>query len=209
KLWLTRNLRPEAGNRTFLVIGLGSVELRKGVDLFIECATIIKRRPGGERFQFVWIGNGFDPEREAAYSAYLADQMQRAGLGTQMKILRATSEIQLAYQSADLLLLSCRLDPLPNVAIDALMLGLPVLCFEKTTGIADFLSESGLGEPCVAEYLDTHDLARKVMALADSDELRASVSERSRAAAESAFDMNAYVSKIEAIAMQAVGKIGR
>src|SRR5208282_1778674 len=54
KLWLTRNLRPEAGNRKFLVIGLGSVELRKGVDLFIECATIIKRRPGGERFQFVW-----------------------------------------------------------------------------------------------------------------------------------------------------------
>jgi glycosyltransferase involved in cell wall biosynthesis len=209
KLWLTRNLRPEAGNRKFLVIGLGTIELRKGVDLFIECATIIKRRPGGERFQFVWIGNGFDPEREVAYSAYLADQMKRAGLGSQMKILRATSQIELAYQSADLLLLSSRLDPLPNVAIDALMLGLPVLCFEKTTGIADFLSENGLGEPCVAQYLDTHDLARKVAALAVSEDLRTSVSDRSRAAAGSAFDMNAYVSKIEAIAVQAVGAEAR
>jgi glycosyltransferase involved in cell wall biosynthesis len=209
KLWLRRNLRPEAGNRKFLVIGLGSVELRKGVDLFIECATIVKNQPGGDRFQFVWIGNGFDPEREVAYSAYLADQMKRAGLGPQMKILRATSEIELAYQSADLLLLSSRLDPLPNVAIDALMLGLPVLCFEKTTGIADFLSENGLGEPCVAQYLDTHDLAQKVAALADSEDLRASVSERSRAAAGSVFDMNAYVSKIEAIAVQAVGAEAR
>ncbi len=209
KVWLTRKLRPEAGNRKFLVIGLGSIELRKGVDLFIECATIIKNQPEGERFQFVWIGNGFDPEREVAYSAYLADQMKRAGLGSQMKILRATSEIELAYQSADLLLLSSRLDPLPNVAIDALMLGLPVLCFEKTTGIADFLSENGLGEPCVAQYLDTHDLARKVTALAESEVLRASVSERSRAAAGSAFDMNAYVSKIQAIAVQAVGAEAR
>ena len=135
--------------------------------------------------------------------------MKRAGLGSQMKILRATSEIELAYQSADLLLLSCRLDPLPNVAVDALMLGLPVLCFEKTTGIADFLSENGLGETCVAQYLDTHDLARKVTALADSEALRASVSERSRAAAGSAFDMNAYVSKIEAIAVRAVGAEAR
>ena len=209
KVWLTRNLRPEAGNRKFLVIGLGSIELRKGIDLFIECATIIKNQPGGERFQFVWIGNGFDPERDAVYSVYLADQMKRAGLGSQMKILRATSEIELAYQSADLLLLSCRLDPLPNVAVDALMLGLPVLCFEKTTGIADFLSENGLGETCVAQYLDTHDLARKVTALADSEALRASVSERSRAAAGSAFDMNAYVSKIEAIAVRAVGAEAR
>ena len=46
KVWLTRNLRPEAGNRKFLVIGLGSIELRKGIDLFIECATIIKNQPG-------------------------------------------------------------------------------------------------------------------------------------------------------------------
>jgi len=205
KVRLTRNLRPEGATRKFLVIGLGDIQLRKGVDLFIECATIIKNQSGGERFQFVWIGNGFDPENEVVYSVYLGDQMKRAGLGSQMKILRSTSQIELAYQSADLLLLSSRLDPLPNVAIDALMLGLPVVCFEKTTGIADFLSETGLGEPCVAQYLDTHDLARKVTALADSEDLRASVSERSRAAAASAFDMNAYVSKIEAIAVQAVG----
>ena len=209
KAWLTSNLRPEGGNRKFLVIGIGNIELRKGVDLFIECATIIKNQPGGERFQFVWIGDGFDPERDGIYSVYLADQIKRAGLGSQMKILRSTSQIELAYQSADLLLLPSRLDPLPNVAIDALISGLPVLCFEKTTGIADFLSENGLGEQCVAQYLDTHDLARKVTALADSEDLRASVSERSRAAAESAFDMNAYVSKIETIAMQAVGDEAR
>ena len=120
-------------------------------------------------------------------------------------IISSTSQIELAYRTADLLLLPSRLDPLPGVAIEALTFGLPVVCFERTTGIADFLTEIGLGTECVSRYLDTRDLARKVKALADSDDLRARVSERGRAAAEEKFDIDAYVSKIEAIATQALG----
>jgi glycosyltransferase involved in cell wall biosynthesis/ubiquinone/menaquinone biosynthesis C-methylase UbiE len=209
KLWLTANLRPEGGNRHFLVIGVGNIELRKGVDLFIDCATLIKNQEGGERFRFVWIGNGFDPELDGLYSVYLADQITRAGIESQMKILRSTSQIEVAYRCADALVLTSRLDPLPNVAIDALTLGLPTFCFEKTTGIADFLCEHGLGEQCVAGYLDTHDLARKLKALADSSELRAEISNRSRAAAEKSFDMSRYASKIEAIGLRAAGNEAR
>jgi glycosyltransferase involved in cell wall biosynthesis len=207
KAWLTRSLRPKGMGHKFLVIGVGTIDLRKGVDLFLDCATIIKNELGGERFQFAWIGD--DPYGESAYSFFLADQIKRAGLESQMKIVRSTSQIELAYRIADLLIIASRLDPLPNVATEALTSGLPVLCFEKTTGIANFLSENGLGEQCVAKYLDTRDLARKVRALADDDDLRAKVSERSRAAAESAFDMNAYVSKLEAIAIQAMGNESR
>jgi glycosyltransferase involved in cell wall biosynthesis/SAM-dependent methyltransferase len=204
KTWLAANLRP-AGTSKFLVLGIGNIELRKGVDLFIKCASILKDQFGGERFHFVWIGDGFDPENEMAYSVYLDDQIKRAGLELRLKILPSTSQIELAYQSADILLITSRLDPLPNVAIDALLAGCPVLCFEKTTGIADFMVENGLGDHCVAKYLDTYDLAQKVKALADSDQLRASVADCSRAAAEKEFNMNAYVKRIEAIAMRAIG----
>jgi glycosyltransferase involved in cell wall biosynthesis/ubiquinone/menaquinone biosynthesis C-methylase UbiE len=209
KLWLSRMLRPEGGYGKFLVIGAGAVQLRKGVDLFIDCATILANQPGGERFQFVWIGSGYDTDLDGIYSVYLADQMERGQVESQVKILRPTSQIEVAYRAADLFLLSSRLDPLPNVAIDALTMGVPVLCFERTTGIADFLLENGLGEQCVAKYLDTHDLAQKVRALADSDELRARVSDQCRAAAEKEFDMNAYGSKIEAIALRAAGNEAR
>jgi glycosyltransferase involved in cell wall biosynthesis/ubiquinone/menaquinone biosynthesis C-methylase UbiE len=209
KLWLSRMLRPEGGHGKFLVIGAGAVQLRKGVDLFIDCATILANQPGGERFQFVWIGSGYDTDLDGIYSVYLADQMERGQVESQVKILRPTSQIEVAYRAADLFLLSSRLDPLPNVAIDALTVGVPVLCFERTTGIADFLLENGLGEQCVAKYLDTHDLAQKVRALADSDELRARVSDQCRAAAEKEFDMNAYGSKIEAIALRAAGNEAR
>jgi len=209
KAWLKQNLRPQGVGRKFLVIGVGTISLRKGVDLFFDCATIIKNGPGGERFQFVWIGDDPYPETPYSLSLFLTDQFKRANLEPQMKIVRTTSQIELAYELADLLIVSSRLDPLPNTATEALTSGLPVLCFERTTGIAHFLSENGLGDLCVAKYLDTRDLARKALALADDDELRAKVSERSRAAAESTFDMSAYVSKIEAIAAEAIGNESR
>ena len=78
KTWLKSNMRPQGGNRKFLVLGAGTVQIRKGADLFIECAAILKSPPGGDRFQFVWIGDGFDPEYELGYSVYAADQIRRA-----------------------------------------------------------------------------------------------------------------------------------
>jgi glycosyltransferase involved in cell wall biosynthesis len=208
KLWSTRNSLP-TGKRKFLVIGVGTVELRKGVDLFISCAATVRHQKGGERYQFLWIGRGFDPDTDSSYSVFLADQIKRAGIESCIDIMLPTSQIEIAYQTANLLLIPSRLDPLPNVAIEAMTVGLPVVCFERTTGIADFLIESGLGDQCVARYLDTHDLARKVKALADSDDLRARVSERSREAAKKQFNMNAYVSKVEGIAIEAAGRGSR
>jgi glycosyltransferase involved in cell wall biosynthesis len=202
--WLLANLRPLGSDRDFLVLGVGNIELRKGVDLFIRCAAVVVKQQLKRRFRFIWIGDGFDPDKELAYSVYLSDQIQRAGLESDVAILRATSQLEVAYEVADLLLLPSRLDPLPNVAIDALTRGLPVVCFAQTTGIADFLIDIGLKEHCVAEYLDTNDLARKVLALAAKPELRAEVAERSRSGAKPEFDMKTYVSRLEGIAVEAI-----
>ena len=91
-------------------------------------------------------------------------------------LLPATSEIEFAYELSDALLLPSRLDPLPNVAIDALCQGLPVLCFDKASGIADLLCAAGLRSACVAEYIDTNELAEKVLRLANSSEFYDEVS---------------------------------
>jgi glycosyltransferase involved in cell wall biosynthesis len=201
RLWLDKILRPGGEeNREFVVLGAGALEMRKGLDLFVECANRVINTNGGGRFRFVWIGNGYEPETDTIISVYLADQIKRAGIDAQVKIVRATSEIEHAYANADLLLLPSRLDPLPNVAIDALISGIPVVCFDRTTGIADFLIETGLGEACVARYLDSTDLSRKVLALASNVDMRADVVKRGQSAAVSAFDFPRYVERLGEIA---------
>lgn len=202
-------LRPDyAKEKPIVVIGAGSVILRKGVDLFIEAATRVLTSPGAENVQFYWIGSGYDPDRDHSYSVYLRDQLWRAGIEDRVTMLRETTEIELAYALADVFVLSSRLDPLPNVAIDALSVGLPVVCFDKTTGIADLLSEAGLRDACVARYLDTRDLADKVLALATNGTLRQSVSQCSKNFATTAFSFDSYARKLENWGAEAASKSG-
>lgn len=190
----------------FLVIGAGSVQLRKGVDYFIECASRILRANPARSFRFVWIGHGFDPDKDVGYSVYLADQIQRAGIEEHITFLKDTSELDFVYEQADVLLMTSRLDPLPNVSIDALCVGLPVVCFESTTGIADILSEEQLGDTCVAGYLDTADMAEKLLNLSSDPQLYQQVVSRSREMASRRFNMDAYVEQLDQLAGTLIDK---
>lgn len=198
---IRRLIRPkDLAEDTVVVLGAGLVQLRKGVDKFIECAARVVRTAEGRKCRFVWVGKGYDPDNDVGYSVYLADQILRAGVEKHVFFIDETTAIETAYEEADLLLLSSRLDPLPNVAIDAMAYGMPVLCFNKTTGIADFLIDSGLRNHCVAEYLDSADMAEKILALAGSVVLREHVGERCREASIAYFNMEKYVARLEGLA---------
>lgn len=201
RIHISRLMRSKASeNDSVIILGAGSVILRKGVDKFIECAAHVVRAHSGRKCRFIWIGNGFSPDTDIGYSVYLADQIHRAELQGYVSFIEETAAIEAAYEEADLFLLSSRLDPLPNVAIDALGMGVPVLCFDKATGIADFLNENGLGDYCIAEYLDSSDMAKKILALVASPILRSQIGDRSREASMAYFDMASYVSKMVGIA---------
>jgi glycosyltransferase involved in cell wall biosynthesis len=206
--WLRTSLG--LGNGTpppLLIIGAGQVQLRKGVDLFIEVATRVLKDKRSKNVRFAWIGNGYDPKRDLDYSVYLYDQLRRAGIADRVQILRATSEIEFVYQLADVFVLSSRLDPLPNVAIDALSSGLPVLCFDRATGIAEFLEIGGLARECVADYIDTSDMAQKLLAIISVDYMRDELSMRSKQIAESMFDFALYAKQIETLGLDAARKV--
>jgi glycosyltransferase involved in cell wall biosynthesis len=188
---------------SLVLLGAGAVQYRKGVDLFLEVATRVVHASGGAQCRFIWVGGGFDPDLDVAYSVYLADQIERAGLQEHVVFIGEVRNIELAYTLSDALLLTSRLDPLPNVAIDALFAGRPVLCFEGASGIADFLSASELGEETVARYLDTSEMARKVLALARSREFTQELAAKSKALAEKTFDLPGYVARLERLGMEA------
>jgi glycosyltransferase involved in cell wall biosynthesis len=197
-------IRPKGtADNAIVVLGAGYVNFRKGVDIFIECAARVLRSPGGDKCRFVWIGQGYDPINDAGYSVYLADQIRRCNLQDHVIFLGETASIETAYKEADLLLLSSRLDPLPNVAIDAMEHKIPVLCFDKTTGIADFLVSSQLQNYCVADYLDSVDMANKILTLANSQELRTHVANLCHNASIVHFNMSHYVAQLELLAQHA------
>lgn len=193
-----KNFAPEG----IVVLGVGFIQFRKGVDIFLECAARILRKAPNIPFRFIWVGTGYNPEGDVHYSAYLADQINRAALENHVHFMNEVVALDTVYKMADILLLSSRLDPLPNVAIDSLAIGLPVICFDKTTGIADILSSHGLGEACVATYLDTEEMANKAIALAKSKQLRQHVARQGAQMASTVFDMAKYAVRIEQLALE-------
>ena len=90
--------------------------------------------------RFVWIGQRLPTDLDKGYFPKLRKQIARAGIGDTAVILDEVADLETAYRLADAFFLSSRLDPLPNVAIDSALRGLPVVCFEDCSGIADILA---------------------------------------------------------------------
>lgn len=199
---LHATLRPP-GDDSLVVIGAGTVTLRKGVDLFIETARQALAGPDGGRMRFFWIGNGYAPQTDLAYSVYLQDQMQRSGISDRVTVLAETPFIEDVYALADIMLLPSRLDPLPNVGLDAMVAGLPVICFDRATGLAEQLRAADVGAQCVADYLDCGDMAARLLALAASAPLRSEVAGRLRSYAAVHLDFAAYAERIAALGLRA------
>ena len=183
--------RAQHGGRTpQLVLGAGAVQPRKGVDLFIAVAAALADRSD---LLFVWIGSGYDPEHDLTCSVWLQDQIKRSGVQDRLLMLPSSPAYGPLLQTCAAFLLTSRLDPLPNVAIDALAAGKPVLAFERASGIAELLAkDSVLAEACLCPYLDPGAMAQQLGRLLADENQQLKVSRQSRALALQQFDMTRY-----------------
>jgi glycosyltransferase involved in cell wall biosynthesis len=183
----------------FLVLGAGSVHLRKGVDLFLATAAAVLRRQPGRVTHFLWLGAGYHPLDDHHYSAYLQEQLERSGLTEHVTILEPVADLESIYRIADVFFLSSRLDPLPNVTIDAAVRGIPVICFKGASGMADLMLESSATALGVVEHLDVEAASRVIVDLANDNNLRDRLAKAMVALARANFDMEGYVARLDSI----------
>ena len=206
---LSRKFRPKGFEDALVVLGCGTVFIRKGVDVFLSCAAAVAALNPARPVRFIWIGQGYDPDHDAAYSAYLAEQILRSGLGHTVAILPEIAGLGKAYDLADVFFISSRLDPLPNVGIEAATRGMPVVCFQSATGMAEILSGNADTSRCVVPYLDAHAAARVIAQLADDEHLRKTIGDATRRVAHTVFDIDDYVRRLDQLGREAVTIMGQ
>lgn len=206
----TRSAMGDAGNGNskstlqkrpgeILVMGAGTVDYRKGVDLFLDCAKKTIGRIPGEKIRFAWVGGGFRKDIKP-YVLFLRDQLEKYGLGSSFQEVDEVPNFKETCRQADIFFLSSRLDPLPIVAQTALECGIPVLCFEKAAGTAEFLQGDADAAFGVVPYLDTTAASDRIVELTRDSDLRKKLGEASRRVALTCFDGNSYVRKLEELA---------
>jgi hypothetical protein len=163
------NLSPEELLKAFkiktgsakIIIGAGYSQIRKGVDLFISVAEKIKRGYKGE-IRFIWVGDGYHPDDDFNYSLWLKIQIESSIIKDDFIFLNHQKNLENILTITDCFLLTSRLDPFPNVVIDALYADKYVACFEGTTGIADFIQKYQANAD-VVPHLDVHEMAECVL----------------------------------------------
>ncbi len=129
-----------------VVLGAGHAHWRKGTDMFVLTAQ--QARDIDPDTVYVWIGNGLNPEN--FHFGVWQDQHNREGGANDpagnLFFLPAGDYFEDVCRASDVLFLSSRLDPLPNVVFDAARLGCQVLGFSNASGFDDptYLDEPGL-----------------------------------------------------------------
>jgi hypothetical protein len=182
--------------------------LRKGVDLFVAAATALKSRHPDLKFRFIWLGGRVHPLPHAYYT-FLDEQVSRSGLQGQLFLADAIDDLEPIYAVADAFFLSSRLDPLPNVGIDAALHGLPLLCFSAATGFAELMEQDVDIAWLVAPHLDTGAIAENLAALALDPERCSRAGQAMRRLARRSFNMMRYVARIDDLGLRAAQRHAR
>lgn len=182
----------------FLVLGAGTVEYRKGVDLFISTAQEIQRTTPENSIILLWIGHIYH-YNEFSYAAYLRHQLIQTNLLESFYLIEGTNQLEKWYDLMDLFFLSSRLDPFPNVAIDAMCRGIPVVCFDKASGICEFLQQSSELSGCIIEPMSSYYASQKIINFSQDKKFYTNTSNIIKKLAKEKFNMIDYVDKLLSI----------
>lgn len=180
------------GDDNIVVGGCGTLDWRKGADLFVQAARLVATNPRGKRIRFVWIG----ADRTSHHYTMFAHDVRVAGLTDMITVVDSNSTPGDYFSAMDIFALTSREDPFPLVMLEAGLIGLPLVCFGSSGGGPEF-AEGGAG--IVVPYLDVAAFAESVMSLAADGDARRRIGSNARAKVEQRYTIDTQGPKILAV----------
>jgi glycosyltransferase involved in cell wall biosynthesis len=158
------DLEPAIAKRVIMV---GGAYWAKGDDIFLLVAKeVVKRDPS---FHFYWLGSQ-SLERKTVNQG----DIEKLGIESNVHFLPHTSTPHDILKVMDVFALTSRSDSFPLAAIEAGLLGVPIVCFEKASGIQEIIQKGG---GVVVPYLDIEKMADAIIKIATKDEVKSRMSQ--------------------------------
>lgn len=131
----------------FTVVGSGTLDWRKGTDLFITIAKQLNLNYPNNDIRFLWVGGNLDSQE---YDI-MQNDIDMAGLTEKIGFTGSVQNPREYFKNSNMLLLTSREDPFPLVVLENAYEGNPIICFKQATGVSDFInSTNGLS----SDFLD-------------------------------------------------------
>ncbi len=146
-----------------IVLAVAYADHRKGVDLLAQAAARCCARNADTHV--VWVGH-----RDLALAPEVDALVEASGLTGRFHFVGLDFDTDHYYAGADVYALSSREDPFPNVVLESLAVGTPVVAFAGTGGGARLVEAHGAG--LVVSAFDVPAYADAIDALLDDAERR-------------------------------------
>jgi glycosyltransferase involved in cell wall biosynthesis len=158
-----------------LVLGCGTADTRKGIDLFVEAATRMLKNPVMAELplQFLWAGD-YDPF--AGPGSWARRRIEQLGLQDRIKFIGPQTDTEPFFTASDLFLMTSRMDPFPCVIHEAMAAGLPIIAFEGCSGAPEAFFDSGM----VVPQEDAEAMAAEACGLLQDVDRRKAMAQRAR-----------------------------
>lgn len=157
-------VRIAAQKSHFIVGGSGTVELRKGTDIFIRLAKSFSEKFTGLPVKFIWKGAG---ENSLEYKFLMAD-VKRLNLESHFLFLPADNDMSDFYSQVDVFVLTSREDPYPLVVLEAARARIPSICFKDSGGAEEFIQNNGK----IIDYMNIDDMINAIYEYYNNPEMR-------------------------------------
>jgi glycosyltransferase involved in cell wall biosynthesis len=146
-----------------IVGGMGTIHWRKGNELFIYVAREVLQELSNT--YFIWVGGH---KNSPAYKQ-MVREVKLLGLSDKVILAGEQTDIYSYYNAFDVFLLTSREDPFPLVCLESGIANVPVICFENSGGMPEFVrNDAGY----VIPYLDIFAMKDKTIRLLTDDDLR-------------------------------------
>lgn len=161
----SRRIRAKIGvpQHSKLILGCGSIEARKGTDIFLKVAERVLSRCHDWPIHFVWVGGLPTQLRDVQC------QVSMSSLQAKVHFVGQKNSVAPYYAASDLFLLTSREDPFPLVMLEAALHSLPIVAFDNGGGAPEFV-EDDAGQ--IVPGFDVETTAESVIHLLRSPQLR-------------------------------------
>jgi hypothetical protein len=193
-----RAIRKEIGapKDAFIVLACGTIDLRKGVDLFVGVAQAVLRQTN-DPIHFVWLGADVSD-----LACWIKRDLAVLGLAERVHLVGGREAPAPFFQAADIFVLTSREDPFPCVVHEAMVAGTPVVAFEGAGGAPEALAE-GCG--ITVGYRDVEAMAEAILRLRRDPEAAARIAESAKARVLSKYRFEDYYRALLQLAQDQLG----
>jgi len=177
---------------SFIVLGCGTLDLRKGIDHFAAIARrVTELNRASTPIHFVWVGEG--PRWTHSTYHYVQVDLDKSRARDHVHFIGERANVEPYFMGADTFLMSSRVDPFPCVIHEAMASSLPVIAFDQAGGAPEAI-DNGAG--FVVPYADYEQTANVIRMLATQPEIASGMRIKSKERVETRYRFGDYGDKI-------------